>query len=73
MSWSYADGSEELYNHREDPYEWTNLAADARFAAVKQRLSAVVPEKEADDAPRSEQGTGAKPRGKDLPQSTPRQ
>ena len=24
----YGDGSEELYNHRDDPNEWTNLAAD---------------------------------------------
>jgi len=30
----YADGSEELYDHRNDPHEWTNLARDKRFAAV---------------------------------------
>jgi arylsulfatase A-like enzyme len=24
----YHDGSEELYDHRNDPYEWTNIAAD---------------------------------------------
>lgn len=29
----YQDGGEELYNHRLDPNEWTNLAGDARFAA----------------------------------------
>ena len=23
---SYADGSEELYDHQNDPHEWTNLA-----------------------------------------------
>jgi arylsulfatase A-like enzyme len=27
----YQDGSEELYNHRLDPNEWTNLAGDDRF------------------------------------------
>jgi arylsulfatase A-like enzyme len=27
----YHDGGEELYNHRSDPHEWTNLADDARF------------------------------------------
>ncbi len=30
----YADGSEELYDHQNDPQEWTNLAGDTRFAAV---------------------------------------
>ncbi len=30
----YADGSEELYDMRSDPNEWTNLAGDDRFATV---------------------------------------
>jgi choline-sulfatase len=30
----YADGSEELYDHRSDPNEWTNLAKQPRYAAV---------------------------------------
>lgn len=30
----YADGSEELYDHRNDPNEWTNLARDPRYASV---------------------------------------
>ncbi len=30
----YADGTEELYDHRTDRDEWTNLATDARFAEV---------------------------------------
>ncbi len=30
----YADGSEELYDHRNDPNEWTNLASDPKFAGV---------------------------------------
>ena len=31
----YEDGTEELYDHSQDPYEWTNLAADPRYADVK--------------------------------------
>lgn len=30
----YADGSEELYDLRADPNEWTNLVADPRYAGV---------------------------------------
>ena len=30
----YANGSEELYDHRSDPNEWTNLARDPRYAKV---------------------------------------
>jgi arylsulfatase A-like enzyme len=40
----YRDGSEELYDHRYDPHEWTNLAADPRFAPIKARLAAHLPE-----------------------------
>ena len=41
----YADGSEELYDHRNDPYEWTNLAADEKHASVKRELAALFPTK----------------------------
>ena len=34
----YRDGSEELYNHQNDPYEWNNLAKDEACAAKKQEL-----------------------------------
>ena len=30
----YADGSQELYNMRTDPNEWTNLATDPQFASI---------------------------------------
>jgi arylsulfatase A-like enzyme len=40
----YIDGSEELYDHSEDPEEWRNLAGDPRFAAVKAELRAAIPE-----------------------------
>jgi arylsulfatase A-like enzyme len=36
----YQDGGEELYNHRTDPNEWTNLAHHARFAEQIGRLRA---------------------------------
>jgi arylsulfatase A-like enzyme len=31
----YNNGSEELYDHDSDPYEWTNLSGDSRYAEVK--------------------------------------
>ena len=30
----YSDGSEELYDHDQDPWEWTNLAEDPRYIKV---------------------------------------
>ncbi len=36
----YADGSEELYDHRSDPHEWHNVAAVASYRADKSRLEA---------------------------------
>jgi len=43
----YADGSEELYDHQGDPYEWTNLASDVACADVKKKLAAHLPQKNA--------------------------
>lgn len=45
----YADGSEELYDHRADPHEWTNLAAEPALNAIKTRLASYLP-KAADEA-----------------------
>ncbi len=39
----YSDGSEELYDHRDDPYEWHNLAGDAKYDQVKAALKADLP------------------------------
>jgi arylsulfatase A-like enzyme len=39
----YADGSEELYDHQNDPHEWTNLAAKPEHAALKTSLAAFFP------------------------------
>ncbi|BCX46879.1 iduronate-2-sulfatase [Haloferula helveola] len=41
----YHDGSEELYDHRKDPGEFTNLAGDPRFADVKRDLAKRFPDK----------------------------
>ena len=41
----YADGTEELYDHTNDPYEWTNLAGDPSFSALKDNLARWLPQK----------------------------
>jgi arylsulfatase A-like enzyme len=30
----YSDGSQELYDHSKDPWEWTNLATQPEYAEV---------------------------------------
>ena len=39
----YNDGLEELYDHQEDPLEWTNLAGDSEYAEIKKRLRSFIP------------------------------
>jgi arylsulfatase A-like enzyme len=39
----YADGSEELYNQKTDPNEWTNVAGKTELAAVKKDLARFLP------------------------------
>jgi len=39
----YADGSEELYDHYADPYEWHNLAGDARYAGTIEEIKRWLP------------------------------
>ena len=39
----YEDGSEELYDHRADPNEWTNLANKPKHEATKKRLAKMIP------------------------------
>ncbi len=54
----YEDGSEELYDHRNDPNEWHNLAMDPdqqnEFEPVIKRLRSLIP---ADPAPLSEKSS----------------
>ncbi|MFN3193761.1 MAG: sulfatase [Aureliella sp.] len=39
----YEDGSEELYDHRVDSNEWTNLASDPVHQKIKQSLADMIP------------------------------
>jgi choline-sulfatase len=41
----YENGDEELYDHRVDPNEWSNLAAQPKFMQTKQRLAGLIPQK----------------------------
>ena len=43
----YSDGSEELYDHANDPNEWTNLAGRSEFAGIKSELASWLPETDA--------------------------
>jgi arylsulfatase A-like enzyme len=40
----YADGSEELYDHRKDKHEWNNLAANPEYRDVIDSLKVFLPE-----------------------------
>jgi len=39
----YRNGAEELYDDQNDPYEWTNLAGDSRYAPVKAAMAKWLP------------------------------
>ena len=39
----YEDGSEELYDHRNDPNEWTNLANQPEHEETKKELAKMIP------------------------------
>lgn len=54
----YADGSEELYDHREDPQEFFNLAAAPRFASLKVELGNWIPKNPVAPVPGSEKTPG---------------
>ena len=47
----YADGSEELYDHSKDPYEWTNLAGEVGFSPIKEKLAQWLPVADAEVKP----------------------
>jgi arylsulfatase A-like enzyme len=49
----YSDGSEELYDHENDPMEWSNLAGDPKLAEVKAKLAKWFPEVNAEEGPRA--------------------
>ncbi len=39
----YEDGSEELYDHEQDPNEWENLAGDPQYNTIKEELKKWLP------------------------------
>lgn len=41
----YADGSEEFYDHQEDPHEWKNLAKDPNYRALMDQHAKHLPAK----------------------------
>ncbi len=43
----YHDSSEELFDHADDPNEWTNLAEDSQYARIKADLARWLPETDA--------------------------
>ena len=49
----YADGSEELYDHRSDPNEWSNLASDPSSSAALRDLARWLPSPDVPPAPGS--------------------
>lgn len=53
----YSDGKEELYDHREDPQEWHNLAGKAEYNFLKRDLARWLPQVNAPESVR-ERGSG---------------
>lgn len=49
----YADGSEELYDHRTDPHEWTNLARDTKLTEIVREHARMLPSVNAPPVPGS--------------------
>jgi len=43
----YFDGSEELYDHENDPNEWDNLAEQQQYVQIKSELKKYLPASEA--------------------------
>lgn len=48
----YADGSAELYDHRDDPMEWKNLAENPKQARIQREMAKWFPKTNVPEAPR---------------------
>ena len=47
----YSDGTEELYDHKQDPNEWNNLAGKPEHAAIKKDMVRWLPKTDAPGVP----------------------
>jgi arylsulfatase A-like enzyme len=63
----YADGSEELYNHEIDPFEWNNVAGDANYADIKAAFATHIPAVNAPELP----GGGGRARARNRNNAAP--
>ena len=45
----YKDGTEELYDHENDPWEWNNLAYDKDYKTIIEEHRKWLPKKEAQE------------------------
>lgn len=57
----YADGSEELYDHSQDEFEWTNVSAESANAKMKTALQAGLPGKNTDEVASKGPANGRSP------------
>lgn len=55
----YADGDEELYDHDNDEFEWTNLANNPEYESVKERMRQWLPTRDAPAVPNGMEWTRA--------------
>jgi len=53
----YEDGTEELYDHQNDPNEWNNLADDLKYKEIKNNFKKWLPKNDAEDAPEFDKKT----------------
>lgn len=60
----YADGSEELYDHRKDTMEFTNLAKRPESASVIREMKKWLPKTNVPEAPRDPDLRKSKPKTK---------
>jgi len=56
----YADGTEELYDHKSDKLEWHNLAQKPEYAQIKKDLARWLPKVNAPNAPDAKGNTDVK-------------
>jgi arylsulfatase A-like enzyme len=61
---SYHDGTEELYDEKTDPNEWTNLAGKPEYAELKQKLARFLPKKNAEPVEATKKKKKGKGKGK---------